>query len=104
MLIFSQDRTMLLNMDSGVYAIEAKERRVVAIGGRRQAGAVVMEVAETVLGEYSNSDEAEKVLEELAGEYGKYYRVEGGPMATVNAFVQPLMFEPPKVYKMPAYR
>lgn len=28
----------------------------------------------------------------------------GGPMATVDAFVQPLMFEPPKVYKMPAYR
>lgn len=104
MLIFSQDRTMLLNIDSGIYTIEAKERWVVAIAGRRQVGAVMMEAQETVLGEYSSSDEAEKVLEELANEYGKYYRVEGGQMATVNAFVQPLMFEPPKVYKMPAYR
>lgn len=44
------------------------------------------------------------MLAELANEYGKYYRVDGGPMATVDAFVQPLMFEPPKVYKMPEYR
>ena len=104
MLIFSQDRTMLLNMDGGIYAIEAQGRRVVAVGGRRQVGQAVVEVAETVLGEYSSSDAAEKVLAELANEYGKYYRVDGGPMATVDAFVQPLMFEPPKVYKMPAYR
>ena len=52
MLIFSQDRTMLLNIDSGIYTIEAKERWVVAIAGRRQVGAVMMEAQETVLGEY----------------------------------------------------
>lgn len=96
MLIFSQDRTALVNLDAGIFAITAQGNMVVAAEGQTK-----MEIK---LGEYSTSDEAEKVLAELANEYGKYYRVDGGPMATVDAFVQPLMFEPPKVYKMPAYR
>lgn len=96
MLIFSQDRTALVNLDAGIFTITAQGNMVVAAEGQTK-----MEIK---LGEYSTSDEAEKVLAELANEYGKYYRVDGGPMATVDAFVQPLMFEPPKVYKMPAYR
>ena len=96
MLIFSQDRTALVNLDVGIFAITAQGNIVVATEGQTK-----MQIK---LGEYRTSDEAQKVLAELANEYGKYYRVDGGPMATVDAFVQPLMFEPPKVYKMPAYR
>ena len=96
MLIFSQDRTALVNLDAGIFAIIAQGNLVVAAEGQTK-----MEIK---LGEYSTSDEAEKVMAELANEYGRYYRVNGGPMATVDAFVQPFMFKPPKVYKMPAYR
>ena len=96
MLIFNQSRDMLLNMGPEILVVQTKGNTVVAIEG--------YPTREFVLGEYSSSDAAKQVLAELANEYGKYYRVDGGPMATVNAFVQPLMFEPPKVYKMPEYR
>ena len=96
MLIFSQDRTALVNMDVGIFAITAQGNIVVATEGHTKI--------QIKLGEYSTGDEALKVLAELADEYAMYYRTDGGPLAMVAAFVQPLMFEPPKVYKMPAYR
>lgn len=93
MLIYKQDRSMAINFRY-IRAVEVVERNVVAIG----------EDWTEPLGEYSSSDAAEKVLKEITEEYSKFFRVDGGPLATVNAYVQPMMFEPPKVYKMPAYR
>ena len=96
MLIFSQDRTALVNLDVGIFAITAQGNIVVATEGQTK-----MQIK---LGEYRTSDEAQKVLAELADEYATYYRTDGGPLATMDAYAQPFMFEPPKVYKMPAYR
>ncbi len=36
-----------------------------------------------------------------AQECGKYLSVSGGPCLTVETYVQPMAFEPPKVYMMP---
>lgn len=85
---------MVINLHH-VVSISAIENKVCASG---------LPCWTETLGEYSSSDAAEKVLREITEEYGRFFRVDGGPLATVNAYVQPMMFEPPKVYKMPAYR
>ena len=53
------------------------------------------------LGEYESEARAMEVLGEIADEYGKYLSTAGGPLATVEAYVQPFAYAPPKVYKMP---
>lgn len=53
------------------------------------------------LGEYESEARAMEVLGEIADEYGKYLSTAGGPLATVEAFVQPFAYAPPKVYRMP---
>ena len=53
------------------------------------------------MGRYASLDRAKAVLLEIAQEYGKYLSTPGGPCLTVEAYVQPMAFEPPKVYMMP---
>ena len=95
MLIMTQDKTALINMRA-IERIKAEGHLVRAYyfedGGRE------------TIGEYASSDLAEKVVGEIADEYGRYLTIQGGPLYTQpGGFVQPQMFEPPKVYKMPRY-
>ena len=53
------------------------------------------------LGEYESEARAMEVLEEIADEYGKYLRADGGLLATANFYAPPFAFAPPKIYKMP---
>jgi len=55
-----------------------------------------------VLGEYQTEERAKEVLGEITVKYGAYITVEGGSLLTTPSYVQPILFEPPKVYKMPA--
>ncbi len=103
MLIVSQNRKYLLNMESaGTVSLsslyggheEGKPVKVLA------AFPMADDVTES-LGEYESEARAMEVLREIADEYGKYLGADGGPLATANFYAQPFAFAPPKVYKMP---
>lgn len=93
MLILSQDGTSLVNM-AHIESVVAKGRNVYAFPSDQDRYR---------LGEYANSDIAEKVVREIGAEYSRFFRCDGGPLLTRPEYVQPFMFEPPKLYKMPPY-
>ncbi len=91
MLIMTQAKTGLVNMGQII--------RVFAAGGDVMAedrnSAIIL------LGSYQKAGRCAEIVMEIAGEYARYFKVEGGQCLTANAYVQPLMFEPPKLYQMP---
>ena len=92
MLILSQDKNMLLNLDH-ITRIKNAGSEVIAVDTNRVTN---------TLGEYETQERAISVIAEIAKMFTKYLRVEGGPIiAQPGGFVQPMMFEPPKVYEMP---
>lgn len=103
MLIMSQNRKFLFNMErAGTLFLSS------CYGGYEEGEPVKVlasfPLAEDVtenLGEYESEARAMEVLGEIADEYGKYLSTYGGPLATVEAYVQPFAYAPPKVYKMP---
>lgn len=103
MLIMNQQRTALLNV-SHIKTIDASFPYL-AVGDRQDNHAEVQAVdqAGTILplGRYASLDRAKAVLLEIAQEYRKYLSTSGGPCLTVEAYVQPMAFKPPKVYMMP---
>ena len=103
MLIMSQDRKCLLNLENAgtlflsSYYRDYKEGKPVKV----LASFPLAEDVTEGLGEYQSEARAMEVLGEIADEYGKYLSTAGGPLATVEAYVQPFAYAPPKVYKMP---
>lgn len=91
MILISQSKTVLLNFNHIIRILNAGPDVI----------AVDRNGANLILGSYKDVPRAVAVLGEIADEYSKYYRTDGGPLATVDAFVQPMMFEPPKRYEMP---
>lgn len=55
----------------------------------------------TKLAKYSSREKALKVMEMLRTEYLKYLKVDGGPMTTMNFYVQPNVWNIPKVFQFP---
>ena len=55
-----------------------------------------------MLGIYSTQEKAIKVLDMIQKEYGRHYYGEGGQLATINHYVEPFAFIPPKVFQMPS--
>lgn len=53
------------------------------------------------LAKYSTKEKAKEVMEMLRTEYRKYFFGNGGAMATVDFYVQPFAFTPPKVFRFP---
>ena len=103
MLIMNQQKTALLNV-SHIKTIDASFPYL-TVGDKQGNHAEVQAVdqAGTILplGRYASLDRAKDVLLEIAQEYGKYLSTPGGQCLTAEAYVQPLVFEPPKVYMMP---
>lgn len=103
MLIMNQQKTALLNV-SHIKIIDATFPYL-TVGDKQNNRAEVQAVdqAGTILslGRYASLDRAKAVLLEIAQKYGKYLSTPGGPCLTVEAYVQPMAFEPPKVYMMP---
>ena len=103
MLIMTQNRKCLFNLES------AGNLHLSSCYGDYEEGKPVkvlasLPLAEDVtedLGEYESEARAMEVLGEIAEEYGKYLRTDGGPMATASFYAPPFAFAPPKVYKMP---
>lgn len=91
MLIMTQSKTGLVNTNQII--------RVFAAGG--DVMAEDRNGAMTLLGAYAKAERCVEIVAEIAAKYASYIKVEGGPSLTVNAYVQPLMFEPPKLYQMP---
>ena len=86
MLIVSQNKTVLLNVDHIVRIFNAGSE-VLAVDLNKDTN---------LLGEYEDTTRAVAVLAEIADEYAKYYRCSGGPILThPGGYVQPMMFEPP---------
>ena len=103
MLIMNQQKTALLNV-SHIKTIDASPLYL-AVGVKPDSRADIQAVdragAILPLGRYASLDRAKAVLLEIAQEYRKYLSTQGGPCLTVDAYVQPMAFEPPKVYMMP---
>ena len=103
MLIMNQQKTALLNINH-IKTIDASPLYL-AVGDKpdNRADVQAVDQAGTILplGRYATLDRAKAVLLEIAQEYGKYLSVSGGPCLTVETYVQPMAFEPPKVYMMP---
>lgn len=92
MLILSQDKTMLLNLDH-ITRIKNTGGEIIAVDDNRVTN---------TLGTYETTDRAAQVVMEIATKYGQYMKVEGGPIYTKpGGYVQPILFDPPKVYEMP---
>ena len=105
MLIMNQSKKNLVNMEtaseiflSTSYGEPQKEGPVRVLA---MTSVGISDEASIVLGEYESEARAMEVLGEIADEYGKYLSTAGGPLATVEAFVQPFAYAPPKVYRMP---
>lgn len=91
MLIMNQKNDAVLNMDH--------IKKIFNAGGEVLAESRNGDLDS--LGDYATTERAAAVLMEIVEKYGQYIRVQGGPCITTEGYVQPLMFEPPKVYTMP---
>lgn len=57
---------------------------------------------ETVcLGIYKSIMRAKEIVQEIVDEFGKYTYEKGRQDLYTRSYVQPIAFEPPKVYRMP---
>ena len=54
------------------------------------------------IGLYSSEEKALKVLDMIQEKYLSYMELNGGMMATANFYIQPNMWNMPKVFQMPA--
>lgn len=103
MLIMTQNRKCLFNLEKAgtlflsSYYGDYEEGKPVKV----LASFPLAEDVTENLGEYESEARAMEVLGEIADEYGKYLSTAGGPLATVEAYVQPFAYAPPKVYRMP---
>ena len=103
MLIMSQNRKCLFNLEKAgtmflsSYYGDYEEGKPVKV----LASFPLAEDVTENLGEYESEARAMEVLGEIADEYGKYMKTEGGFLATANFYAPPFAFAPPKVYKMP---
>jgi len=90
MIIMNQKRDVLLNfgMLQTIYAHDGLVRTDV-------------QGAKLTLGEYVDQRRAREILDEIVDVYASYMNRPGGPMATVDFYVQPQTFIPHKVYRMP---
>lgn len=97
MLIMSQDRKCLLNLEKvgtlflSSYYGDYKEGKPVKV----LASFPLAEDVTESLGEYESEARAMEVLEEIVQEYGMYFRTEGSAHKAAFAFARP------KVYRMP---
>ena len=97
MLIMSQDRKCLLNLENAgtlflsSYYGDYKEGKPVKV----LASFPLAEDVTEGLGEYESEARAMEVLEEIVQEYGMYFRTEGSAHKAAFAFARP------KVYRMP---
>ena len=90
MIILSQDKETIVNIDTlqkiyihdGTIRTEVNDKPV-------------------TLGTYKDRFQARDILEEIANTYAKYIKTDGGALATIDAYVQPTAYTPPKVYRMP---
>lgn len=97
MLIHTQDRLTVVILESlttiQIRATPGFDKEIVGVRD---------DPAKSIfLGRYDTEERAIEVLGEIFGEYGRYKMCEGGPLATMNVYVQPFAFDPPKVYAMP---
>ena len=88
MIIRSQDKTKIFNFEQ-IRKIDCGNGMIVAD-------------STSLLGEYSTEEKAIKVLDMIQKEYGRHYYGEGGPLTTMNHYVEPFAFIPPKVFQMPS--
>lgn len=94
MIIRSQNKKGIVNLNM-IDTIEVYDGQVryFSGGGLETAG---------TLGTYSTEEKAMKVLDMITEEYGKHLYGQGGQMATVDCYVSPFAFIPPKVFQMPS--
>ena len=51
---------------------------------------------------YSTLEKAKKVMKMMRDKYSKYLSCQGGQLATIDSYVQPYAYTPPKVFEFPS--
>lgn len=89
MIIRSQDKRKIIPLNQPVYIEKIVDEWKIS-------------TERYFIGTYSTEEKAIKVLDMIQEEYGKHLYGQGGQMATVDIYIQPFAFIPPKVFEMPS--
>ena len=97
MIIVTQDKRMMINFNN-VNVIRVANGKIYSYDNTYGR-----EIDADLLGCYKNDQRAKEVLREIANRYAEYYQIKGGHSVLNNGgYIQPNMFDFPKVYEMPA--
>lgn len=97
MRIISQDGTMDVPYEKFIFYIAADN----SIIANKDFGGNPDDLFSGIIAEYSSREKVLKAMEMMRTEYLKYLKVDGGPMTTVNFYVQPNVWNIPKVFQFP---
>lgn len=97
MRIISQDGTMDVPYEKFIFYIAADN----SIIANKDFGGNPDDLFSGRIAEYSSREKVLKAMEMMRTEYLKYLKVDGGPMTTVNFYVQPNVWNIPKVFQFP---
>ena len=95
MLIRSQDKMVLIPIDTGYICVNYRTKKDLIFCGLTGNDENCL-----TIGKYSSEEKAIKVLDMIQEKYGTHYYGTGGPLATSNHYVPPFGFNPPKVFQM----
>lgn len=98
MRIISQDGTMDVPYEKFIFYIAADN----SIIATKDFAGNPDDLFSGRIAEYSSREKVLKAMEMMRTEYLKYLKVEGGAMATLNFYVQPNVWNIPKVFLFPA--
>lgn len=97
MRIISQDGTMDVPYEKFIFHIAADN----SIIANKDFGGNPDDLFSGIIAEYSSREKVLKAMEMMRTEYLKYLKVDGRPMTTVNFYVQPNVWNIPKVFQFP---
>lgn len=96
MRIISQDGTIDMPYERMIVQIQANnEKSIIAYD------TMMLECEFMCMGVYSTPEKAQKAMEMLRNKYAEYLSTDGGALATVNFYIQPNVWNIPKVFKFP---
>lgn len=97
MRVISQDGTMDVPYERFIFYIAADN----SIIATRNFGGDPDDIFSGRIAEYSSRGKASKVMEMMKNKYSEYLSTDGGALATVNFYVQPNVWNIPKVFQLP---
>ena len=99
MIIINQDKTSIINFDNVTrISLLIDDEEGFLIGADTNSA----ESSSWDLGRYNSKERVKEILQEIANKYTEYYHIKGGhSILNDGGYIQPNMFDFPKVYEMP---